>query len=517
MRPLVTLVALLTMSVALVGAIVSNVGGAGAAVKTTRQLKVVPQLSGPGEGYWLVASDGGIFNYGDASFYGSTGGIALAKPIVGMAATPDGKGYWLVASDGGIFAFGDAHFYGSTGGIALAKPVVGMAATPDGKGYWLVASDGGIFAFGDAAFHGSTGGIALAKPIVGMAATPDGKGYWLVASDGGIFAFGDAAFHGSTGGMPLNDPVVGMAVAPTVSLATLISPGQTITGISCPTATWCQAVDGHGNVITYSNDTWSAPQLVDPGSVADDDVGNGEFDGISCPTTTWCMAVSYLDGYTIYNGTSWSPMVMTPGGIGHGLHAISCPSPTFCGAEVDNFGDLAFFHGGSSWSQPSINNGIGIGQGSTPISCSGTFCMYVNNYGQSQTSNNGTALSTAANIPGQTNALSSSVSCTSSSFCVATNTGVYSAAKWNGSGWSQSPAFSSNANVNLGVNAISCVATSCAAVDDSNVYSSSGGLSWSAPLTLDPTGESTVLSCASPTFCVAGDSSGYAYLLNPLA
>ena len=33
-------------------------------------------------------------------------------------ATPDGKGYWLVASDGGIFTFGDAHFYGSTGAVA---------------------------------------------------------------------------------------------------------------------------------------------------------------------------------------------------------------------------------------------------------------------------------------------------------------------------------------------------------------------------------------------------------------
>ena len=60
-----------------------------------------------------------------------------------MAATPDGKGYWLVASDGGIFAYGDAHFYGSTGGKNLNSPIVGMAPTPDGKGYWLVASDGG--------------------------------------------------------------------------------------------------------------------------------------------------------------------------------------------------------------------------------------------------------------------------------------------------------------------------------------------------------------------------------------
>ena len=78
-----------------------------------------------------------------------------------MAATPDGGGYWLVASDGGIFTFGDAGFYGSTGDIRLNKPIVGMAATPDGGGYWLVASDGGIFTFGDASFYGSTGGIAL--------------------------------------------------------------------------------------------------------------------------------------------------------------------------------------------------------------------------------------------------------------------------------------------------------------------------------------------------------------------
>ena len=83
-------------------------------------------------------------------FYGSMGGKPLNKPIVGMAATPDGNGYWVVASDGGIFTFGDATFYGSMGGQPLNKPIVGMAATPDGAGYWVVASDGGIFAFGDA-------------------------------------------------------------------------------------------------------------------------------------------------------------------------------------------------------------------------------------------------------------------------------------------------------------------------------------------------------------------------------
>jgi hypothetical protein len=167
-----------------------------------------------GKGYWLVASDGGIFNYGDAPFEGSHGGSPLNQPIVGMAATPDGKGYWLVASDGGIFTYGDAGFFGSHGGSPLNQPIVGMAATPDGQGYWLVASDGGIFTYGDATFYGSHGGSPLNKPIVGMAATPDGQGYWLVASDGGIFTYGDAGFFGSHGGSPLNQPIVGMAATP---------------------------------------------------------------------------------------------------------------------------------------------------------------------------------------------------------------------------------------------------------------------------------------------------------------
>ena len=165
-------------------------------------------------GYWEVASDGGIFSYGGAQFYGSTGSLHLNAPIVGMAATPDDAGYWLLASDGGIFAFGDAIFYGSTGGMRLNAPIVAMAPTPDGAGYWLVASDGGIFAYGDADFYGSTGSLSLAKPIVGMASSIDGLGYWLVASDGGIFAYGDASFYGSTGGVPLQRPIVAMTTAP---------------------------------------------------------------------------------------------------------------------------------------------------------------------------------------------------------------------------------------------------------------------------------------------------------------
>ena len=118
-------------------------------------------------------------------------------------------GYWLVASDGGIFAFGDAPFYGSMGSSVLNQPVVGMTPTPSGHGYWFVASDGGVFNYGDATFHGSTGNLVLNEPVVGMLATQSGTGYWLVASDGGIFAF-NAPFDGSLGGSGVTD-VAGLA------------------------------------------------------------------------------------------------------------------------------------------------------------------------------------------------------------------------------------------------------------------------------------------------------------------
>jgi hypothetical protein len=164
-----------------------------------------------GAGLWFVASNGGVFSYGDATFEGSAFSLKLTAPIVGMAATPDGKGYWLVAADGGVFTYGDAAFKGSAGALKLKAPIVGMAATPDGKGYWLVAADGGVFTYGDAAFAGSAGALRLNKAIVGMAATPDGRGYWLVAADGGVFSYGDAVFEGSAGALTLARPIVGMA------------------------------------------------------------------------------------------------------------------------------------------------------------------------------------------------------------------------------------------------------------------------------------------------------------------
>jgi hypothetical protein len=86
--------------------------------------------------------------------HGSTGAIKLNKPIVGIAADPATGGYWMVASDGGIFSF-NAPFLGSTGAVVLNKPITGLETAPSGTGYRFVASDGGIFDFGSSQFYGS--------------------------------------------------------------------------------------------------------------------------------------------------------------------------------------------------------------------------------------------------------------------------------------------------------------------------------------------------------------------------
>ena len=169
---------------------------------------VAPTGGSTSTGYWLAATDGGVFTFGDAAFAGSMGGSKLNAPIVAIAATPTGAGYWLAATDGGVFAFGDAAFLGSMGGTKLNAPIVAMIASPSGRGYALVARDGGMFTFGDSTFQGSTGAIKLNQPIVGAAPTETGQGYWLFAADGGVFTFGDAGFLGSQGATKLAKPVV---------------------------------------------------------------------------------------------------------------------------------------------------------------------------------------------------------------------------------------------------------------------------------------------------------------------
>jgi hypothetical protein len=196
-------------------------GSLGATPQTS---PVVAMAATPtGGGYYLAEANGTVAGgsdrthpFGDARLFtdghGHTDASSyhLNQPLVGMATTPTGNGYWLLARDGGIFSYGDAAFYGSTGALHLVSPVIGFSPTRDGRGYWLFAADGGIFSFGDAAFHGSLGATAHPNPIVGMRVTATGNGYWLTDTAGKIYPFGDAAFAGDLATTHLFRPIIGM-------------------------------------------------------------------------------------------------------------------------------------------------------------------------------------------------------------------------------------------------------------------------------------------------------------------
>ena len=112
-----------------------------------------------------------------------------------MVPSIDDNGYFMVASDGGVFAFGDAHFAGSCPGIG-GCPGSAVAVMPDasGNGYWLVTSTGNIYTFGDAPYFGAPGHGTVTSAV----ATPDGLGYWILLADGQVFPYGDAASDGLT-------------------------------------------------------------------------------------------------------------------------------------------------------------------------------------------------------------------------------------------------------------------------------------------------------------------------------
>jgi hypothetical protein len=228
------------------------------------------------------------------------------------------------------------------------------------------------------------------------------------------------------------------------------------------------------------------------------------------------MAVSNLDGYSIYNGSSWSAIQWPPLGIGNSFHAVSCGSPAFCDAEVDNFGDQAQWDSGT-WTETTEGKSLNvrIGQGPSNVSCAPSstakYCVYVDNYNDYALYDNGTWADRGAKLFAAVY-VQAEVSCYAVDRCGAINDNG-DAITYNGS-WSASklvdpPGEPAGAPVDL-----SCVTGFCAAgtVDGKVLYDKAG--SWSAPLAIDHA-HLTALSCASSTFCVVVDLSGHALVLDP--
>ena len=165
-----------------------------------------------------MASDGGVFAFGGAKFFGSMGGTHLNAPIVGIESTPDGGGYWLVASDGGIFSFGDAQFFGSTGGTHLNAPMVGMASPSAAGTQGPPGTQGPQGPPGPPGPQGPPTALLITDALsyaMGATITYTGAG-WTGCTSVKVDLFGPGGFTVATGIMPVNGFFTGTFTAPSV-------------------------------------------------------------------------------------------------------------------------------------------------------------------------------------------------------------------------------------------------------------------------------------------------------------
>jgi hypothetical protein len=99
----------------------------------------------PGGGWLEVTASGAVATGSGANYFGDLRHRPAAQPIVvsnivQVRPTMDGFGYWLVGSDGSVYSFGDAQYFGSLPGLGLqVTDIVGLIPFSSGDGYEIVS------------------------------------------------------------------------------------------------------------------------------------------------------------------------------------------------------------------------------------------------------------------------------------------------------------------------------------------------------------------------------------------
>jgi hypothetical protein len=271
-----------------------------------------------------------------------------------------------------------------------------------------------------------------------------------------------------------------------------------LVALSCASSTLCAGSDGDGDVFTYNGTSWSAADNVDGGTY---------MSGVSCaPGTTFCVAVAGDTGGDayVYNGTSWSSQHVIDGAADPGMVGISCATASYCMAIDPQGNDVVTTNGGATWTPPASADGTGGFL--TAVSCSSaSFCMIVDNLGN--------AFAVAGSITEYANADEDgasllSVSCPADGTCVAIDSDGADL-RFSGGSW-HSPGFHDGEGTPSWV---SCAPASsiCIMVDSlgSDLKSTDGGANWTTPKFIDDSGSNlSGVSCVSTIFCAAVDSSG---------
>src|SRR5712691_1660011 len=283
---------------------------------------------------------------------------------------------------------------------------------------------------------------------------------------------------------------------------------EIIDSISCPSFSFCVAVDGGvSTAVAWNGTSWTV--------LPDDKVDGSE--GIWCTSPANCMAVG--DQASRWDGRAWTPVRLTRVDQ---LRTISCASSGDCVAtgisNAARFGDttMAESWNGTSWRVlPVPLESIQL------ISCaSATFCLAVkNSEPPAAESWNGSKWS-ALPPPSQQPAGVQDLSCSSASNCVLL--GFDTASIWNGTSWQTTS--TALAGKSVALDSVSCAAaTMCMATGaegssgcrpgctDSLLTELWNGSSWSVSFdSPDPQAGQVndPVSCPSATFCMENTGNG---------
>ncbi len=266
-----------------------------------------------------------------------------------------------------------------------------------------------------------------------------------------------------------------------------------ITSLSCISASWCLGSDFPGNQLAWDGSGWDGPSYVD-------DTVLGP---VTCVSSSFCATIDAPGEFATWTpGAGWTAGAAPPSGWG----VVTCATSTFCATYGD--GDVYFWKG-STWT-PAYS--VDPAKNLVALDCpAASFCMAVSSTGKAYRWN-GTAWAAVGSVAESTDS-DVVLSCPTASFCMA-GTGAGATATWNGSTWHAAPAFAGAWITQMScVSSSYCVAAlaasslaSYAAIEGS--VSTWNGSGWTAPLLVDPDNEITALSCPTTTFCAAGDFTG---------
>ena len=174
---------------------------------------------------------------------------------------------------------------------------------------------------------------------------------------------------------------------------------------------------------------------------------------ISCATTAWCLAGDSAGNVFLYNGTSWAKQTLpgTPGAIS----SIGCVGNNKCVVSSAN-GIYDVYQG--TWVKQNIST-----TGSSIISCvtNSSWCIITNGTAQSQTASFPTSGAPNISATGSGVASLSALKCYSTSACYgfywSGNNSYFT--EWNGAAWSTGLMFSGLSGSNLGISFGSCLNT----------------------------------------------------------